>query len=321
MRELITAISLLCLVACADERAVLHDLDAGGYDPAAQNAGKREPASLIPKDFTRVTFSSTGGLPWGMDGECGSTYPAMLSIDSASRSLTWDFCHSVEGSTRVARGMRTLSGPEYQAILNALSVLALSKETGCGADKPLDSLQVEAPGTSRLYLDDFYACHSVEDGQYVSDMDTSSALLYGFAGLSELPQNISSLYLAVIRQVGAPSLSDSSCNYESYELTFATRELMWEPCESQGVGSSSSRTLSTSEADSVLAAYAGLKLGADKACSALPKPVPEGRFLSVTRDGESYNFGASEASCSSYLSGATVIGMSALEKAVVALRK
>src|SRR5213075_1951086 len=48
----------------------------------------------------------------------------------------------------IARGSRTLTEPELQAVLNTVSLVSESHDTICGADKPLLTLTVESADTT-----------------------------------------------------------------------------------------------------------------------------------------------------------------------------
>ena len=118
------------------------------------------------------------------DSECDpSTYADTYTLNVPERSFTFSKCDMEQEMDLlkgvVVSGDRAVSADQVQGVLVALGELQEGSENGCGADKPLLTLDIDTPAKLYQYVDSFYSCQPAPDGRtFVKNIDAvSDALL------------------------------------------------------------------------------------------------------------------------------------------------
>lgn len=259
---------------------------ASGQGGTAGLAGTPDPG--VPVEgipgigaFTSFTLHFFSGSPEG-GGYCASENAAdenVLTYDRATRALSYDFCQG-NGRTVAAvrlKGNMTLTAPEVQALLIALSYVTPVERTGCLSDASVIDFAVDVNGATTTYEDD--VCPSSPDEKLVGG---TGSLLRWLLWLPShtLPAKPAKFKLSTGEAVPAkPNACVTTPSPQDYELDLATGKVTWSFCavdpstdEHLDPWPSDSATLDATKLGAVLQAYAGLTLGVSAPCASLPQP-------------------------------------------------
>jgi hypothetical protein len=139
----------------------------GGDDGFATTPGQ----SVAVAGLISATFASRGGgLPGPRpEGAVCDPHVWTYGYHPPGASLSWSRCRVANSGQEAAdytsdSGYRALSPSEQSDVDAALRAVRVSARSTCGADKDYWSLTLVAPGGSRAYGDDFYAC---VDGEFM----------------------------------------------------------------------------------------------------------------------------------------------------------
>ena len=155
-----------CLAVCA----LVSLLSGCSSDNEPRTTGTD--TAIWPSNATQMVIRNAGGgfvgpAPTGSECQSGE---ASFTLTVATRNLAWEKCQTSAGDPyTLVKGERTFKNAQVDGLNTALQGVALSTETGCGADKSSLSLTVTTPTGEHEYLDDFYACNKT--GTYVSGLD------------------------------------------------------------------------------------------------------------------------------------------------------
>lgn len=117
-----------------------------------------------------------GGVGFGPPEPPGSSCRGERSytLELGSRQLAWSVCEVDFASNepwRVRKGMRVLEATEHASLVEALGKVTIAgKQSACGADKGLLTLEISSADDSELYTDSFYACTDASK-LYVDNID------------------------------------------------------------------------------------------------------------------------------------------------------
>jgi hypothetical protein len=132
----------------------------GTWDGWSNTMKKAE--GIFRDDATKITAESSGGgfAPPPPPGSTCARGAQKYTLDIASRALSFERCESTAaGPFAKTTGTKTLSAKESRAIVDAARAASIHTDNDvCGADKPMVSVRVTAPGGTKRYLDSFYAC-------------------------------------------------------------------------------------------------------------------------------------------------------------------
>jgi hypothetical protein len=98
-----------------------------------------------------------GTGPIAPESTCDPRARQVLSLDGASRNLSWTSCEA-DGSNAAGtvwgsnEGQRTLTDAEVDSVGAELDQLKVGGEDGCGADAPYTTLDVRTRANTELYV-------------------------------------------------------------------------------------------------------------------------------------------------------------------------
>jgi hypothetical protein len=127
-----------------------------------------------PANATKLVAQTGGGgfTPPPPAGSTCTVGAAKYVLDVASRELSWDFCNWTTDGTPMhnVSGSRVLTAREVATITKAADAVKVTTNDICGADKPLLTISVTTPTSTRKYTDSFYACNG-GNSTYVENID------------------------------------------------------------------------------------------------------------------------------------------------------
>lgn len=187
----VTVVTAACTVTSNDTGGGAPTDDGGGATDAAQDTAIATDAAtdavtadgstdagagdLFPADTTKIVFTDKGGLPGPPgDGTSCSIADATYTLLLPTRELSWKVCESINSDPPAFKaGSVTLSAADFVPLSNALHGLRRTlTPSGCGADKPFETLVFTTPAGDAAYYDDFYFCDAKDTKKYVSNIGT-----------------------------------------------------------------------------------------------------------------------------------------------------
>jgi hypothetical protein len=293
-----TAKSLLCAMATALflVAACGNEFSAGSYNDGGSNEvsaavdgpsgadGASKPEGLTLAGLTAVTVATSGGMP-GPNDACRTDDTNVYSLDLQTRALSWQHCAIDPSTATASRKTETQLLTNYEVTAARLMLDLLSTgydRTACGADKPLETIDLAFGDRIEKYQDDFYAgcpTYAPVDGRtYLHYVDWITNWLSALSqGLQSLPSTFISL--AVVSDLdpfpgsAAMTAATKACGAPvnpSYNVTAATQEISWSSCVSGLTGyrlQTGNRVLSDSEFARVMQSWSAIQLGATGDCS------------------------------------------------------
>jgi hypothetical protein len=298
----VMATALLLAAACKSEFPAGSYADGGPKDadalPADQapandspqntdeaSIGPTKPDGLDLTGLTALTVTTSGGMP-GIQGDaCNTDNKNVFTLVFQTRVLSWEHC-AIDSNTAAAyRKAETQLLTDYEVTAAQLLLDLLSTDydrTDCGADKPLETLDLTFADRVEHYQDDFYAgCpdYAPVDGRtYVRYMDLIASWLDELGrGSNPLPSSF--LSVAVVSDLNpfpssaAMTAATAACGTAvnpSYDVTAATRTISWSSCVSGSTGYGlriGGRVLSEGEFARVMQSWSAIQLGATGDCS------------------------------------------------------
>jgi hypothetical protein len=308
---------------------------SGGQGGTSGQAGDPDPG--VPVEgipgigaFSSFTLRFLSGDLNG-NGYCSGKPAAdenVLTYERATHTLSYDFCRVSDLTTPATpfNGSMTLTGPEVQALLIALSYIEPVERTGCLSDSTVIDFEVDVDGTKTTYEDD--VCPSDPNERLVGG---TGALMRWLMWLPShaLPAKPAKFKLSTGEAVPAkPNACVTTPSPQDYELDLATGKVTWSWCaidpgteEHLDPWPSASATLDSTKLAAVLQAYAGLTLGVSTACASLPKPasvdMQGGRPASLIVD-DTVDLADETAACYGYVNAnGWTIGVAALTHLVL----
>jgi hypothetical protein len=146
----------------------------GGATASSSSGSDVDPSDIFPSDTTQIVITEKGGFPDdGPDGSTCTQVDATYTLALPSRALSWKVCDATNGGPYAfASGQTTLSEADFAPIAQALHALHRATQTGCGADKPAETIVFTTPAGATTYHDDFYFCDAKDTKLYVTGLDT-----------------------------------------------------------------------------------------------------------------------------------------------------
>jgi len=131
------------------------------FSASWKNTFDREPvAEIFPANATQLVARQAGGgfrppPPAGSTCNGGEKF----TLDIAAKKLSWEVCDFAAGAPQhLVTGNRTISSKELSDIVASAKALKTAAGDMCGADKPLEQVDVATPSGSKTYTDSFYSC-------------------------------------------------------------------------------------------------------------------------------------------------------------------
>lgn len=276
--------------------------------------------------FTRFTARRYEGYPTATH-DCRDNFVSEWSFERPTGIFTWNFCQLATAT--VVQGSRALSGPEVQAVMNALSGLKLITPTDvCFSDSVFIDVDLQVGDVTTTYQTD-NGCAPAPAGPVIawpSNFIAAGEWL-AVATIPSMPRKLT------VFTGDSPPATGHDCTDPpypiDYEVDLSTGTVNWTLCTNDPVtgeriepNPSDMAVLDASTLEAVRTMYAGLTLGVSGPCDTLPvlEVHSDGsvRPPHIEIDGEQVLIDEA-ASCSTRGStdGAWTIGVSALTHFVV----
>jgi hypothetical protein len=142
-------------------------------DGSTQDGATDGGTDLFPSDTTKIVVTDKGGfgLP-APDGSTCSISDRTFTLLLPARELSWKLCELTDaGNYEFRTGQVTLSAADFVPLSDALHGLRRATMTGCGADKPVETIVFTTPAGDTTYEDSFYFCNASDPKAYVTGLD------------------------------------------------------------------------------------------------------------------------------------------------------
>lgn len=142
-------------------------------DGSAQDGASDAGADLFPADTTKIVVTDKGGfgIP-APDGSTCSVADNTFTLLLPARDLSWKLCEFTDaGNYEFRTGQVTVSAADFAPLSSALHGLRRATMTGCGADKPVETIVFTTPAGETTYEDSFYFCNASDPKLYVTGLD------------------------------------------------------------------------------------------------------------------------------------------------------